>query len=70
MATKKTLKIFRYCGPVMHYDEIVDYCYKAETQAISAKKALANLTYRWKNENGYWHSFKVELDTNCLKSSF
>ena len=54
----------------MHYDEIVDYCYKAETQATSAKKALANLTYRWKNDNGYWHSFKVELDANCLKSSF
>ena len=68
MATKKTLKIFRYCGPVTHYDKIVDYCYKAETQAPSAKKALANLTYRWKNDNDYSRSYKVELDINCLKS--
>lgn len=68
MATKKALKIFRYCGPVMHYDKIVDYCYKAETQATSAKKALANLTYRWKNDNNHSRSYKVELDINCLKS--
>lgn len=68
MTAKKVLKIFKYCGPVSHYDKIVDYCYTAETQAVSPRKALANIAYRWKNDNDYSRSYKVELDINCLKS--
>lgn len=43
---------YSYDGPVMEFDRIVQERYRAETLAVSKNKALSNLAYRWKKENG------------------
>lgn len=55
---------YKYNGPVMHFDKIVDYQYKAETLATSVAKALSNLAYRWNAENNI--HIKITLDRRYL----
>lgn len=55
---------YKYNGPVIHFDKIVDYQYKAETFATSVAKALSNLAYRWNVENNI--RIKITLDRKYL----
>lgn len=55
------LKTYRYSGPVLVYDKIVDNSWTAETTATSVRKASNNLKYRWKKLWGLEPRVRVEL---------
>ena len=55
-----------YEGPVMYFDDCVVRKWKAETVAVSEKKAKSNLAYKWKVENGYSRKYK-EYDFEDIK---
>ena len=44
---------YRYDGPVMMFNRCVQDHFKAETMAVSEKKARSNLAYQWKKTNNY-----------------
>ena len=52
---------YSYEGPVMQFERIVQNNWKVETTAPSEKKALSNLSYRWKKENGLTANNKISL---------
>lgn len=52
---------YQYNGPVMRFDQCVDYKWKATTIAKSEAKAKSNLIYRYKKENGLALNAKVSL---------
>lgn len=54
-------KTYRYSGPVLVYDRIVDNSWTAETTATSVRKASNNLKYRWKKLWGLEKTVRVEL---------
>lgn len=54
-------KTYRYSGPVLVYDRIVDNSWTAETTATSVRKASNNLKYRWKKLWGLEQTVRVEL---------
>lgn len=54
-------KTYRYSGPVLVYDRIVDNSWAAETTATSVRKASNNLKYRWKKLWGLEQTVRVEL---------
>lgn len=54
-------KTYRYSGPVLVYDKIVDNSWTAETTAASVRKASSNLKYRWKKLWGLEPKVRVEL---------
>lgn len=57
----KEKHVYVYEGDVMHFDTVIERNWKAETFAISEAKAKLNLKYRWREENGYSQTFKIEL---------
>lgn len=52
---------YLYEGPVMMFGQIVQEKWFADTFAVSPKKALSNLAYRWKREHGKTADAKVTL---------
>lgn len=42
---------YYYDGPVMIFNRCVQDHFKAETMAVSEKKARSNLAYQWKKAN-------------------
>ena len=59
-------KRYSYAGPVRVYDKIVEHNYKGDTMAFTPQKALSNLAWRFKQENGYTDLVKIELDKKYL----
>ena len=57
----KTKKTFAFVGAVVCDGIAIERGYKAETWAVSAKKALANLIYRYRTEHDIPKSKKLEL---------
>lgn len=66
---KQPMYKYTYNGPVMEFDRCVDNHFKAETYAVSEKKARANLTYQWKMENGRIARTRIELPGKIIKAS-
>lgn len=54
-------KEFRYSGPVMRFGTCIERDWKATTLALTKKKALSNLTYRYKRDHDMVPSTKIEL---------
>ena len=52
---------YEYTGPVMEFDSCVDRYWKASTWAPSEKKALSNLTYRYKKDHNRAPHAKITL---------
>ena len=50
-----------YNGPVMEFDRCIANQWKGETVAVSEKKARANLTFRYKQEQGKAPTAKISL---------
>ena len=50
-----------YNGPVMEFDRCIANQWTGETIAVSEKKARANLTFRYKQENGKTNRAKISL---------
>ena len=67
MPTKKY--IYRYRGCVKQFGKIINESWTAETSAVSASKALSNLTYRYKKEHGLTSSARIELDKKKLEET-
>ena len=58
---------FRYEGPVYAFDALVTSSWKAETYAPTAKKAIANLKYRFRMEMDYYSCTPLDLPMENLK---
>ncbi len=52
---------YRYDGPVMRFEDCVQYRWRASTYAVSEAKAKSNLIYRYKKENGLMPNTKITL---------
>lgn len=65
MATTK--KEYQYAGPVMEFDRCVERNWKASTWAVSPKKALSNLVYRYKMEHNRDRSAKIVLTGKLME---
>lgn len=60
------VKRYSYKGPVCEFDRCIAHMWTAETSATSAKKALSNLAYRFKQENNKIKTAKITLDSSKL----
>lgn len=56
-----TKKCYEFVGDIFEFDELIERNWKAQTYAINPKKALSNLTFRWKCDNNRSKSSRVEL---------
>lgn len=53
--------LYIYNGPVLEFDTCIKRCWKASTYAASKKKAISNLSYRFKKEYGKAPNTKIVL---------
>lgn len=58
-----------YEGPVMLFGKCIDQFWRGATYAESEKKALSNLTYRYKKETGRTASAKITLSSNHIRKA-
>lgn len=58
---------YSYNGPVMEFDRCIANHYKATTRAVSPEKALCNIMFRFKKENGKASFCKISLDERKLQ---
>lgn len=54
-------KEYEYSGPVLKFGTCVESDWRSSTWAPSKKKALNNLTYRYKRDHDMVPSTKIEL---------
>lgn len=59
--------VYRYTGPVMKFDSLICSKWVGETTAASAKKALSNLAYQFKKNNGYTPATRITLQERYLE---
>lgn len=55
------MELYKYDGPVMLFDRMINPRWKGETRAPSVKKAKSNLTYQFKREHKLLAGSKIEL---------
>lgn len=55
------MREYQYDGPVMRFEDCIQYRWKASTYARSESKAKSNLAYRYKKENGLMPTTKITL---------
>lgn len=55
------MREYQYDGPVMRFEDCIQYRWKASTYAPSESKAKSNLAYRYKKENGLMPTTKITL---------
>ena len=65
MSTQK--KWYQYTGPVMENDICIARNWSVQTFATSPKKALNNLSFRFKRDNNRAPNAKIQLDPRYLK---
>ena len=53
--------VYRYKGPVFQFDRLVANEWTGETMAVSPEKAIANLSYQFKKNNGLLPTARVTL---------
>lgn len=59
---------FTYCGPVLNnFGTVIDTCWKAETYAVTEKKAKSNLMFRYKQERNMIPNVKITLPNKLRK---
>jgi predicted lipase len=54
-------KRYDYSGPVFKFETCIEQNWEASTWAPTKKKALSNLTYRYKRDHDMIPSTKIEL---------
>lgn len=57
----KELIMYDYNGPVLSWGTVIASHWEASTMASSKEKALNNLAYRYKVQNGFTRDYKIEL---------
>lgn len=60
-------KEFEYSGPVMKFDICIERDWNAATWAPTKKKALNNLTYRYKRDHNMISNTKIELPGKLIE---
>lgn len=60
---------FVYDGPVMQFDKLIMQKWHGETWATSERKALSNLSYRFKTEHNMVAGAKIALDAEFMHES-
>lgn len=55
-------KIWHYRGPVYRFEHIHSYIWDAYTTAPTMGKALSNLAFRYKKENGLEQTAEIVLE--------
>lgn len=60
------MNTYNYKGPVWIFNQLVTNNFTATTRAVSKQKALSNLRYQFKAQNGYLPSARVTLDAKYL----
>lgn len=58
-----------YKGPIYSFNQIINDNYYAETEAVSEKKALSNIQYKYKLSHKLTVNTKITLKASCLKQS-
>lgn len=56
-----------YKGPVYKFGTIINENYQAETEAVTEKKALSNIQFRYKLSHDLEADAKITLKPSCLK---
>ena len=59
--SKQELKRYSYKGPVCEFGRVIASMWTAETIALSEKKALSNLAFRYKRDNNKIKTAKITL---------
>ena len=60
-------KTYHYSGPVMRFDNCIEQNWSADTWAVSKKKAMSNLVYRYKMENDMVPEVKITLPGRLIE---
>ena len=63
----EVMKRYLYDGPVLMFGRCVFDHFKAETWAISEKKALSNMAYQYKRKANLGTDAKIKLDPKNLE---
>lgn len=63
----KDVDKYVYEGPVMRFERCVDPHWKATTTAISEKKAMNNLAYRYKRDHNLEAAARIALPGKITK---
>jgi hypothetical protein len=69
MNTQKEKQCYRYDGPVMVFDSIVDQAFKAETWAVSPGKAPCNICYQYRKRANIADHLPVKLAADVQEIS-
>ena len=59
-------KLWHYRGPVYRFEHIHSYIWDAYTMAPTVKKALSNLSSRYKKENGLEQTASITLESTFI----
>lgn len=54
-------KQYTYSGPVIEFDKCIERNWKASTWAMSEKKALSNLSFRYKRDHNRAANSQITL---------
>lgn len=52
---------YKYAGPVMEFDRVIERCWKASTYAPTEKKARSNLAFQYKRDTKRAVTAKITL---------
>lgn len=59
-------KLWIYKGPVSSFGRVINNEYRGGSQAVSSKRALANIAFGYKKKNKLEPNAKIELDSRYL----
>lgn len=61
------LMLYHYRGPVFRFERLINADWEAYTKAPTFRKAVSNLIYRYKLENGYKSTANISLLNKYLE---
>lgn len=64
--SNKVKQKYTYAGPVFRFNDVYRTYWEDETEAVSAQKALNNLTSKFKTKNGFKQNTDFTLDPDYL----
>ena len=59
-------RLWIYKGPVTSFGKVINDDYKGGSQAVSSKRALANIAFSYKKKHKLEPNAKIELDSRYL----
>lgn len=65
----KKNKLYSFSGNVTRFGKVIERDYKANTWAVSERKALSNILYRYKDENNFVGDAYIKLDGKIVEGA-